>query len=518
MSVPRYSDRNRAVADGGPRGVLRSSASQHREFEPLFASYEHLQGPPRADSALDMLRKVASLVKPIMRKRGWRVRILAEFLPQESNLLGLNINKGYKICIRLRYHNNPDLFLPLEEVVDTMLHELSHNVWSDHDSNFHALWEELRDEHETLVRKGYSGEGFLGEGRKLGGRHGNVLPQHEMRRLARASADKRKTTRTLAKGSGQRLGGVPIHHGQDIRQVIVNRITRRNTIDKGCGSGRKDADKISDRNDGQTFKTKAEEDDANDRAIAEALYDLIEEEEDRKTKGTFQKPPAGGGLAWSAEQGLIYHAGEEEQKAAGSATNDSSKHPSEEEQLKWALQQSMASANREEPVDLTMLDSPPTSIPSSSKFSSKTASRATSVHDERMGPVIKKPRTNTEVKYSVKREPAPETPVVDLSEPFMPEPRETTDQWACEICTCINPTHFLTCDACGVEKSERKPKKSTRSSQATKRKSTASSLGEACGPARSTMTESLGWNCNCGAFMEHKWWTCSACGSMKTSS
>ncbi|GAB7363856.1 hypothetical protein MBLNU230_g4420t1 [Neophaeotheca triangularis] len=334
MSVPRYSDRNRATADGGPKGVVRSSASQYREFEPLFSTYEHLQGLPRSDTALEMLRKVASLVKPIMRKRNWRVQVLTEFLPTEANLLGLNINKGYKICIRLRYHNNPDLFLPLEEVVDTMLHELSHNVWGDHDSKFHALWEELRDEHETLVRKGYSGEGFLGEGRKLGGRTNNRLPQHEMRRLARANAEKRKATGILVKGSGQKLGGTPLHHGQDIRQVIVDRVIRRNAIDQGCGSGRKDAGKISDRNDEQTFKTKAEEDDANDRAISQALFDLIEEEEDRKMQGTFQEPPAGGGLAWSREQGLYHAGGSEQSEGRGSG------HPSEEEQMKWALQES----------------------------------------------------------------------------------------------------------------------------------------------------------------------------------
>ncbi|KAK0863357.1 hypothetical protein LTR87_016215 [Friedmanniomyces endolithicus] len=133
MVVPSFTDRdrdpnrNRKTAQGGPSGVQRSYASELRESESLFNSYEHLQGLQRGDAALKMLRQIASLVKPIMRKRGWTVQILAEFLPPEQNLLGLNVNKGYKICLRLRYHNNPDLFLPTEQVVDTMLHELSHN-------------------------------------------------------------------------------------------------------------------------------------------------------------------------------------------------------------------------------------------------------------------------------------------------------------------------------------------------------------------------------------------------------
>jgi hypothetical protein len=35
-----------------------------------------------------MLKRIASLVKPIMRARGWKVRELAEFYPQQQNLLG----------------------------------------------------------------------------------------------------------------------------------------------------------------------------------------------------------------------------------------------------------------------------------------------------------------------------------------------------------------------------------------------------------------------------------------------
>lgn len=70
-----------------------------------------------------MLRKVASLTKPIMRRRGWKVGTLSEFYPHQRNLLGLNINGGQKICLRLRYPSDERQFLPIEHVVDTMLHE-----------------------------------------------------------------------------------------------------------------------------------------------------------------------------------------------------------------------------------------------------------------------------------------------------------------------------------------------------------------------------------------------------------
>lgn len=59
-----------------------------REIDSHFDAYEHLKHLPREQEALYMLRKVASTVKPIMRKRGWRISTLAEFLPEEPQLLG----------------------------------------------------------------------------------------------------------------------------------------------------------------------------------------------------------------------------------------------------------------------------------------------------------------------------------------------------------------------------------------------------------------------------------------------
>ena len=59
-----------------------------REIDAHFGAYEHLVHLPRDKEALLMLRKAASVVKPMMRKRGWRIGTLAEFLPDEPQLLG----------------------------------------------------------------------------------------------------------------------------------------------------------------------------------------------------------------------------------------------------------------------------------------------------------------------------------------------------------------------------------------------------------------------------------------------
>jgi DNA-dependent metalloprotease WSS1 len=58
------------------------------EHDPLILSFSHLKDFPREKEALHALKKVASLVKPIMRARGWKVGELAEFYPDQQNLLG----------------------------------------------------------------------------------------------------------------------------------------------------------------------------------------------------------------------------------------------------------------------------------------------------------------------------------------------------------------------------------------------------------------------------------------------
>ncbi|RMZ66734.1 zinc metallopeptidase [Pyrenophora seminiperda CCB06] len=192
-----------------------------QEIDAHFDGYEHLKHLPRDGDALHMLRKAASMVKPMMRKRGWKVGTLAEFLPDEPQLLGqgLNINRTERILIRLRYHYDSRQFLSMEQITDTLLHELSHIVFGPHNADFNNLWNELRDEHQSLLSKGYTGEGFLSQGQKLGGKR---IPLDEMRRQARIAAEKRKIT-TNANAGGHRLGGTrPGGRDIDMRKVIAD--------------------------------------------------------------------------------------------------------------------------------------------------------------------------------------------------------------------------------------------------------------------------------------------------------
>ncbi|PWY86858.1 WLM-domain-containing protein [Aspergillus heteromorphus CBS 117.55] len=256
-----------------------------REIDPLVFEYQHDKHRPRESEALLVLQKVASLVKPIMRRRGWRVGTLCEFYPHQRNLLGLNVNAGQKICLRLRYPSDERQFLPLDHVLDTMLHELCHIVHGPHNQQFNALWNQLRDEHQELAIKGYTGEGFLSHGRRLGGRK---MPVDEARRVARAAAEQR---RTLSAGSGQRLGGAAVLRGTNMRRIIADAAQRRMEVTNGCASGADNSTELVEEASKNGFRTKAEEDDANERAIMEAYIDLIEQEE-RERYGPSYIPPS----------------------------------------------------------------------------------------------------------------------------------------------------------------------------------------------------------------------------------
>ncbi|KAE9966969.1 hypothetical protein EG328_008503 [Venturia inaequalis] len=275
-----------------------------RDLDNHFGEYVHLKQLPREAEALTTLRKAASCVKPIMRKRGWRVGTLSEFLPEDSSLWGLNIDHGRQINLRLRHPGDSNQFLQFEHVLDTLLHELCHIVHGPHDEIFHKLWDELRDEWTSLQIKGFTGEGFLGKGQQVGGRR---IPVDEVRRQARVAAEKRAKI-SKVQAPGKRLGGKAPKSGRGgIRETIARAALSRTKVETGCATGTKAGDKAAQRaaEDSRRngFRTKAEMDDANSVAIAEAMQELMELDEERVIDISEQTPPSEG-LTWSAEHGL----------------------------------------------------------------------------------------------------------------------------------------------------------------------------------------------------------------------
>ncbi|KNG46574.1 zinc ion binding protein [Stemphylium lycopersici] len=443
-----------------------------REIDAHFDAYEHLKHLPRDGEALHTLRKAASMVKPMMRKRGWKVGTLAEFLPDEPQLLGLNINRTERILIRLRYHYDSRQFLSLEQVTDTLLHELCHIVIGPHNADFNNLWNELRDEHQSLLMKGYTGEGFLSQGQKLGGRR---IPLDEMRRQARIAAEKRRTT-TNANAGGHRLGGSrPVGRAIDMRRVIADAASRRSSITDGCASGSSEAGRLVNQQEQDGFRTKAEQDDANDWAIAQALQDLMYDEEMQRLGA----PTGNGGLSWDPQNGLQFDSNPPSRTAspalptAQSYPTRNTTHPGQGRPLSRLVTQSSSRTSGN-----------PTPV------SARTPSRLISQEEEQL-----------------RNKQLPPTPPQVFQSPQPDMTPTNPNKWACPQCTLHNPLDYLACEACGLEQppqpipEHRRFGPSHISPSLPKPPPQSGLRGRGATPFEPAKGR-LGWNClECGTFM-----------------
>lgn len=444
-----------------------------------------------------MLRKAASMVKPMMRKRGWKVGTLAEFLPDEPQLLGLNINRTERILVRLRYHHDSRQFLSMEQVTDTLLHELSHIVFGPHNADFNNLWNELREEHQSLLMKGYTGEGFLIQGQKLGGRR---IPLDEMRRQARSAAEKRKAA-TNASAGGHRLGGSALTiRGVDMRKVIADAASRRKSITEGCASGSSEAGRLVNQQEQEGFRTRAEEDDSNDAAIARALQDLMYEEEMQR----LGKPTGGGGLSWDPQNGLQFDSNPPSRSSSPAFSGPQGNIPSSNRPVSqpYPVQNTQVNSTAR-PVSRPVTN--PTRTSWSVRNTIRAPSRLISAEEEQIR----------------NRQLPPIPPAASLEASVVPV---DSNSWACPQCTLHNPLDFLTCGACGLEQPPQPIPRHKRfgpshSAPSLPKPPPQSGLrGQGATPFEPARGR-LGWNClECGTFMENQWWTCSLCGTMKLDS
>uniref|UniRef100_A0A7C8YT53 WLM domain-containing protein n=1 Tax=Opuntia streptacantha TaxID=393608 RepID=A0A7C8YT53_OPUST len=121
------------------------------DFRTLELPGIQLNPPPlEALKRMHMLASDPGIVA-IMNKHHWRVGIMTEMAPvgyvgiSPKCLLGFNKNHGEEISLRLR---TDDLkgFRKYESIKKTLLHELAHMDFAEHDSNFYALNKQLNQE------------------------------------------------------------------------------------------------------------------------------------------------------------------------------------------------------------------------------------------------------------------------------------------------------------------------------------------------------------------------------------
>lgn len=138
-----------------------------------------LQRKPGKEDALKLLRDIAHHVSLLMRENGFKVTALVEFYPRDRSLLGMNVNRGQKIMLRLRDPQDEYRFLPWESLIGTMLHELTHNVFGQHDQRFYNKLDELSARQWCINQLGLK-DHFKSSGVRLGSTNDrNVVTQQQ---------------------------------------------------------------------------------------------------------------------------------------------------------------------------------------------------------------------------------------------------------------------------------------------------------------------------------------------------
>ncbi|KIL69103.1 hypothetical protein M378DRAFT_184386 [Amanita muscaria Koide BX008] len=126
-----------------PQAKVRSTGPPPSKAFTNYRFHELVPLPhlPNPSAALEILTKLSEdpAIRHIMQKHQFSVGTLTELAPHEHpQLLGLNVNAGESIKLRIRT-NSYDGFRSYKEVRRVLCHELTHNVWSDHDEKFKQL-------------------------------------------------------------------------------------------------------------------------------------------------------------------------------------------------------------------------------------------------------------------------------------------------------------------------------------------------------------------------------------------
>ncbi|KAI5123182.1 hypothetical protein M0805_003949 [Coniferiporia weirii] len=150
----------RRTATSLPKPRSTNTPSSPYKFHALVP-LAHLPAPNTAHALLTRLAADPA-VQYVMQAHRFTVGTLTELAPHEHpNLLGLNVNRGEAIKLRLRT-DAYDGFRLYADVRRVLCHELAHNVWGDHDNNFKALNSLLNKEVAGFERAQRAGAHTLG--------------------------------------------------------------------------------------------------------------------------------------------------------------------------------------------------------------------------------------------------------------------------------------------------------------------------------------------------------------------
>ncbi|KAJ1306627.1 hypothetical protein OPQ81_007623 [Rhizoctonia solani] len=155
----RRADILRARESRGPTKVRSTTSSTAGDTQFRFHRIEPHANLPNPISARNLLHKLSTdpAITQIMRSHKFTVGLLTELAPHEHpHLLGLNVNAGQSILLRIRT-DAYDGFRTYAEIRRVLCHELTHNVYAGHGDDFKTLNSRLNrevSEYEQSVRAG----------------------------------------------------------------------------------------------------------------------------------------------------------------------------------------------------------------------------------------------------------------------------------------------------------------------------------------------------------------------------
>jgi hypothetical protein len=185
---------------------LNQQASTHPNDRIVFI--KPLPRPPSDQASFDLadtfLRAIAAQCLPIMKKHYLSVTTLEEYEPNPE-FIGRNFNNGEVIQLVLRSKSGG--WVPFNFVQMVMMHELAHNMHMNHGKGFWAERNKFSNELRELWTKGYTGEGFWGNGRSLDNLQAiagnNTIPSQELADLQVCGGTFRSRGRKRKRAGGQ---------------------------------------------------------------------------------------------------------------------------------------------------------------------------------------------------------------------------------------------------------------------------------------------------------------------------
>ena len=174
-----------------------------------------------------------SNVSYLMKEEKFKVKQLVEFYPRDRSLLGMNVNRGWKIMLRLRDPLDEYRFLPMESVMGTMLHELTHNLHGPHNNKFYEKLDQLMGRQWSIEQMGLY-DSFIGLGNKLG------------------SKPKGGSLVGTGRGRGRKLGtsaGTRERQRRSAREMAAIAAEKRFQDSKSCGNFHDEVSLVPDQKD-----------------------------------------------------------------------------------------------------------------------------------------------------------------------------------------------------------------------------------------------------------------------------